>query len=107
MRVLSGVGWIGPGSTATIAPGTDGCRAPISTPIIPPRLWPTITGFVIPRLRQSPTTSSASVGMSYPSGGRSLSPQPRRSSVVTEHRLEEGAVAAPAVDEDELGAAAC
>jgi hypothetical protein len=83
IRVASPVGWIGPGSSATIACGSFGFLAASSITIIPARLWPTTTGCAIPTSSQNQAASPASVGMSYPSSGALLRPQPRGSSTVT------------------------
>jgi hypothetical protein len=60
---VSGSGSIGPGSTRTSTLGSSGYRAPRSTAIIPPRLWPTTTGRSIPTRAQNAARSSARLGI--------------------------------------------
>ena len=85
-----------------------------STPIIPPRLWPTTTGLSIPTSAQNRARSSARSGMRV-AALRAVAPaataqverrDSMRPSEVVELRPERRAVAAPAMNEQQLRIAA-
>jgi len=64
---------------AATARVTDGCSAAIDHATIPPTPCPTTTASCAPSERMTPATSRVRVGMSYPLGGLSEAPVPRRS----------------------------
>src|SRR3954470_5308818 len=60
-----------------------GCSAAVVQASRPPQSWPTTTASRSPSARTSAATSADSVGRSYPRGGLSLAPYPRRSGATT------------------------